>query len=96
MEFLCSDMVRDAMNAADASVVDQPGHILNVVVRSMSGSIIVDGKDPITFLESATAINVRNSTSFLLTCTFPWGLQPNNLPSGLVHLPVPAAPYMRT
>eukprot|EP00892_Ulva_mutabilis_P001713 jgi/Ulvmu1/11542/UM078_0032.1 len=46
----------EALHAANASGVDQPGHVVNLVVRGVSGNIRVDGQDAVSFAESASSI----------------------------------------
>lgn len=58
----------EALNAADASAVDQPGHILNLVVRGVSGTVCVDGKDAVSFAESTNAVYVCLHASSACHC----------------------------
>lgn len=55
----CRIQAREAIDAADESATDQPGHVVNVTIRAVTGTITVDGNDAVSFAESATAIFVR-------------------------------------
>ena len=56
---LCRNQTLEALRNADASLVDQPGHVVNVCVRGVSGTVAVDGQDAVSFAESANVIYVR-------------------------------------
>lgn len=56
----------DTLAVAHTSQVDQPGHLFNIACSNVCGSIVVDGRDAVSFAAAVSTVYVCPFTSFCL------------------------------